>query len=88
MSKPLASFLDTRGVSAVASSHLFFKGYLARLICLINRGSTTLDDLKIATLTEHTSELPFSTAAAEGQLSASCSPLLICRIDVCSTACR
>ena len=88
MSKPLASFLDTRGVSAVASSHLFFKGCLARLICLINRGSTPLDDFKIATLTEHTSELLFSTAAAKGLLSASRSPLLICRINVRSAACR
>ena len=88
MSKPLASFLDTGGVSAVASSHLFFKGGLARLICLINRGSATLDHFKIATLTEHTPELPFSTAAAEGQLSSSCNTLLICCINVCSTACR
>ena len=88
MSKPLASFLDTRGVSAVASSHLFLKGCLARLICLINRGSTPLDELKIATLTEHTSELLFSTAAAKGLLSASRNTLLICCINVCSTACR
>ena len=88
MSKPLASFLDTRGVSAVASSHLFFKGCLACLICLINRGSTPLDDFKIATLTEHSSELSFSTAAAEGQLSSSRNTLLICCINVCSTACR
>ena len=88
MSKPLASFLDTRGVSAVASSHLFFKGCLACLICLINRGTTTLDHFKIATLTEHTPELPFSAAAAKGLLSASRSPLLICRINVRSAACR